>query len=185
MGQIAPKEHGLKTGDKVVIRTAVADDAASLLEHARIILEEDLYNVTTLDELKMTVEEEREWVRQHLEHPGQTILVAELDDETVGVVHFENGSRRRRAHRGTLRMSVHPNHRRKGIGTALLNALISWARQDPAIEKVALGVFADNQPAIALYEKAGFIEEGRRIGEIKISEDNYIDLVCLFKFVKG
>ncbi|MHC4478098.1 MAG: GNAT family N-acetyltransferase [Planctomycetota bacterium] len=184
MSQIAAKEHELKTGDKVVIRTAAADDAAGLLEHARIILEEDLYNVTTLDELKMTVEEERQWTEQHLENPGQIILVAELEDVLVGVLHFDNGSHRRLAHRGTLHMSVHPNHRRKGIGTALLNSLLEWAGQNTVVEKVALGVFAENQAAITLYEKAGFIEEGRRIREIKISEDNYADLVRMYKLVK-
>lgn len=184
MSQIAAKEHELKTGEKVVIRTAAADDAASLLEHARIILEEDLYNVTTLDELKMTVEEERQWILQHLEEPGRIILVAELDDAMVGALHFDNGSHRRLGHRGTLHMSVHPDHRRKGIGTALLNSLLEWARQNPVVEKVALGVFAENHPAVALYQKAGFIEEGRRIREIKISEDHYADLVRMYKLVK-
>jgi RimJ/RimL family protein N-acetyltransferase len=184
MGRIAAKQYTLKTGEKVVIRTAVAEDAAALAGHARVILEEDLYNVMTLEEFDMTVEKEGAWIRQHLEHPGKIILLAELDVSVVGALHFENSSRQRLAHRGTIHMSVHPQHRRRGIGAALLDAMIGWARRNPVIEKVGLGVFVGNKPAIALYKKAGFVEEGRLIKEVKISDDKYVDLIRMFKFVK-
>ena len=59
-----------------------------------------------------------------------------------------------------LGMSVDAERRGQGIGTALLRACIDWARAE-GLHKLALEVFPHNEPAIELYRKAGFEEEGR------------------------
>ncbi len=184
MGQIKPKEYKLKTGETVIIRTAVPDDAEAVLEHARLILAKDLYNVTTLEEFEMTAEQEREWIQAHYGNPTHIALVAEVNESVVGFLGFENGSRKRLAHQGTLHMSVRAQFRGKGIGTALLQSLIDWAKGNPSIEKVALSVFAANQPAIGLYKKMGFPEEGCRVQAIKIEDGQYIDDILMYRFVK-
>jgi RimJ/RimL family protein N-acetyltransferase len=184
MSETAPREYTLSTGEKLIIRTAAPDDAQAALDLAHIILTEDLYNIRTLEEFKMTVEAEREWIQSHLDNPGQIILIAELKGCVVGMLGFENSSRKRLAHRGTLHMSVHPQHRRNGIGTALLQSLLEWAQKNPVIEKVKLAVFATNQPALSLYSKMGFLEEGRRKQEVKLAEGKYVDEILMYRFVK-
>lgn len=71
-----------------------------------------------------------------------------------------------------LGMLVAPGWRGRGVGTALLDAAIGWAREAGA-HKVALQVWPHNRAARALYEKFGFVEEGvlrrhyrRRNGEL-------------------
>ncbi len=184
MSKIAAREYKLKTGEKVVIRTAVLDDAPAILEHARIILAEDLYNVSMLDEFQKTIVEEKQWIQEHINHPCQIILVAELGGSIVGMLGFENGSRKRLAHQGAMHMSVRPEFRRKGIGIALLQSLVDWAEENPVIEKVTLAVFATNRPAIDLYKKMGFLEEGRRVRGIKIADGKYVDDILMYRFVK-
>jgi len=184
MSKITPKEYSLKNGEKLVIRTAVADDAQALLEHARTILAEDLYNITTVDEFKMTAEKEREWIQGHFDNPAHIVLVAEVNGSLIGLLHFENSSRKRLSHEGTLYMSVRPESRRKGICTALLQSLIAWAKENPVIEKLTLTVFATNQPAISLYKKMGFVEEGRRVQGIKMEDGRYVDEILMSRFVK-
>jgi RimJ/RimL family protein N-acetyltransferase len=174
----------LKTGEKLLVRTAVKNDAQALLEHARLILTEDLYNITTLEEFDMTVEKEREWIQKHLEHPARIVLAAELVGSIVGGLGFANRSRKRLQHYGTLHMGVHPQHRGKGVGTALLQSLIDWAKGNPTIEKLCLMVFATNQPAISFYRKMGFVEEGRRSRHVKIVDGRYVDVILMAKFVK-
>jgi RimJ/RimL family protein N-acetyltransferase len=49
---------------------------------------------------------------------------------------------------------------------------------------VCLDVFAVNEPAIGLYKKLGFIEEGRRIRDIQRGADDYVDTVMMYRFVK-
>lgn len=184
MSKTEPKEYELKTGEKLVIRTAVPEDAQALLEHARVILTEDLYNVTTLEEFEMTVEKECEWIQQHIDHPARIVLVAELAGSIVGGLGFENRSRKRLQHYGTLHMGVQPQHRGKGVGTALLQSLIDWAKQNPTIEKLCLMVFATNQPAIGFYTRMGFTEDGRRLRHVKIADEKYVDAILMYMFVK-
>ncbi|HET9443590.1 MAG TPA: GNAT family N-acetyltransferase [Acidimicrobiales bacterium] len=59
-----------------------------------------------------------------------------------------------------LGMHVAPAWRGRGVGTALLEAAIAWAR-DAGAHKLALQVWPHNEPALGLYRKFGFVEEGR------------------------
>lgn len=63
------------------------------------------------------------------------------------------------------------SHRRQGIGEALLISAIETA-QDRAQPLVTLEVRVSNDPAIALYEKYGFQEVGRRV---RYYSDNHED----------
>lgn len=108
MSEIEPKEYELKTGEKLIVRTAVPDDAQALLEYADIIFTEDLYNITTREEFDKGVEEESKWIQEHYDKPAHLTLAAELNSSLVGFLSFENGSRKRLQHQGILHMSVHP-----------------------------------------------------------------------------
>jgi ribosomal-protein-alanine N-acetyltransferase len=60
-------------------------------------------------------------------------------------------------------IAVAPAHQRRGLGTMLLDALIDEARRRRATEML-LEVRADNQPALALYQRHGFERIARRRG---------------------
>jgi putative acetyltransferase len=48
----------------------------------------------------------------------------------------------------------------KGVGSELMRRLLDWADNWAGILRVELGVFVDNERAIRLYEKFGFMREG-------------------------
>ena len=54
-----------------------------------------------------------------------------------------------------MKMAVHPEHRRKGIATVLLNQVLEILKEKKIID-VCLNVEIMRKPAIALYEKFGF-----------------------------
>ncbi|GAA2000958.1 ribosomal protein S18-alanine N-acetyltransferase [Brevibacterium samyangense] len=97
--------------------------------------------------------------------PGRVFLVAEEDTAP------ENGS----ALLGFAGLSVsgtqsdvltiasHPRVRGRGVGRALLDALLARARED-GCEVVHLDVRSDNAPALGLYASRGFEELDRRPG---------------------
>ena len=64
-------------------------------------------------------------------------------------------------HCGTLGMGVAASHRGQGIGRRLMEATLAHAERQ-GISRVELEVRADNAPAIRLYERAGFVHEGRK-----------------------
>lgn len=58
-------------------------------------------------------------------------------------------------------VAVHPDHRREGLGTAIVRALLDHAKGE-RLGSVSLEVRASNAAAIALYRRMGFEEVGRR-----------------------
>ena len=58
-------------------------------------------------------------------------------------------------------IAVHPDHRGKGLGQAVVMALVRHAKTHH-LANITLEVRASNTPAISLYRKLGFVEIGRR-----------------------
>jgi ribosomal protein S18 acetylase RimI-like enzyme len=75
-------------------------------------------------------------------------------------------------------MMVAADRRRTGIGSALLDAAIEWARGAGA-HKVALQVWPDNEAAVALYRKFGFVEEGRLLRHYRRRNGELWDAVVM------
>lgn len=112
--------------------------------------------------------------------------VAELEGVPVGHAFLEPlGTLAAIAHVFQLTIVVHPGYVGRGIGTALLQDLLSWAQRDDRVKKVELRVRATNQPAIALYRKLGFSEEGRFRKRIAFQDGTYADDLAMAWFPAG
>jgi ribosomal protein S18 acetylase RimI-like enzyme len=61
-----------------------------------------------------------------------------------------------------ISMWVAPFARGRGVGDALVNAVIEWAREQQA-STVALGVLEGNERAVAFYRRHGFIPVGASV----------------------
>ena len=184
MADFPPTEIETRYGFKVLLRSARPADAARVIAYTRVVLSESHGMVTQAHEFNTSVGEEQEYIKSHLNHGGRLFLLAEHQRELAGALHFSNGGRERNQHVGSLGISVGAAWRRRGIGEALMRALIDWARANPLIEKLGLAVFADNQPAIELYRKLGFEIEGRRLREYKLGPGRYADDLLMFLWVK-
>ena len=84
-------------------------------------------------------------------------LVAEEQGRVVGYV----GSQSVLDGADMMNLAVAPEFRRRGIGEKLVNALVSYLQQR-GILVLLLEVRVSNAPAIALYERLGFEQVGRR-----------------------
>lgn len=72
-----------------------------------------------------------------------------------------------------MNICVHPEYRKRGLGEALLTFLMQEGRNEGA-DSYTLEVRVSNEAAIALYEKLGFVSEGRRKKYYDDGEDAYI-----------
>ena len=84
-------------------------------------------------------------------------LVAVENGEVVGYI----GSQSVLGESDMMNVAVHPEHRRKGIAEALIAAL-SQGLMERGNVCLTLEVRASNAPAVALYDKLGFSQVGRR-----------------------
>jgi RimJ/RimL family protein N-acetyltransferase len=73
-----------------------------------------------------------------------------------------------------LGMSVAREWRGEGLGTRLLEHAIQWARETGIVTRIELFVFARNTGAIRLYERFGFVIEGRRRRSV-YKDEQYMD----------
>ena len=64
-------------------------------------------------------------------------------------------------HRAMLGMGVHRAWRRRGLGARLVDTGIDWARGQDGLRWIDLEVLSDNEPAVALYLRSGFVTMAR------------------------
>ena len=96
-------------------------------------------------------------VASELENKLSCWLVAEEAGQVAGYI----GSQTVCGETDMMNVAVHPDHRRKGVAEALILALVEELKAMDS-HCLTLEVRASNAPAIALYEKLGFFEIGRR-----------------------
>lgn len=101
------------------------------------------------------------WIGELIRNAEHLALVAEADGDIVGNVLVSVDRGRATEHIGVLSICVALDWRDVGIGSELVAGAQDWAR-DRGLRKLALGVFPDNERAIAVYEKLGFVREGLR-----------------------
>ncbi|MGG0413321.1 N-acetyltransferase family protein [Peribacillus simplex] len=166
-----------------IIRTGELEDAEAVLDVQNSVIYEGEYFITISEEFNKTPEQQRDWIRRLLENERETIIVAAINGEVIGWIGFQSENRKRMSHKGSFGIMIRKNFRGMGIGKDLVQALLDWAETNPLIEKVSLGVFSTNHRAIALYKSMGFVEEGRKIKEFKMSEREYVDDIIMYKLV--
>ena len=157
-----PRHLQLKDQRRATIRRARPEDADVWIANGNTVGAEMVYLMT--EKFVRTPDEVR---RQFAEAPPERELwlVAEIDGRVVGGANFVRGKSTKSAHVGDLGMSILADYRNLGLGTAILEEGIEWARS-VRVSRLKLGVFATNERAIALYRKFGFVEEGRLVGEV-------------------
>lgn len=138
----------------ILIRRASPTDAEAFVE----ILSSPRVIWGTLQVLYPSVEE---W-RKKLEPQNEIYtLVACCENRVVGFgsLHL-NPNRPRRKHAAGIGMAVHEEWQGKGIGTALMQAMVDLADKWMNLTRLELEVYTDNEPALRLYKKFGFEIEG-------------------------
>ena len=96
-------------------------------------------------------------IGSELKNPLSLWVVAQENDRVAGYV----GSQTVLGEADMMNLAVHPDFRRQGIGEQLVLQLIQRLKQNGS-HILVLEVRASNGPAIALYEKLGFVQVGRR-----------------------
>jgi L-phenylalanine/L-methionine N-acetyltransferase len=127
----------------------------------------------------------KDWWRRLMENPpdGMTGIVAVLDGRLVGDAHVMQ-LKGRRSHVGDIGMMVHDDFHGRGIGSAMMAALVDVADNWLNLKRLELAVYVDNEPAIRLYRKFGFAVEGTRRA-CTFRNGEYVDSLIMARLRPG
>lgn len=162
------REHTL------LLRCAREEDAEMLLEYLKTTSAESRFLVREPEEITMTPEEEGKFIRYQNESKHNLMLLGFLDGSYVGTCSLTGMSQFRYRHRASIAVALFQKYTGLGIGSAMLETLISVAK-DTGIEQLELEVVADNERAIALYKKMGFEICGTFPRNMKYKDGTYAD----------
>ena len=118
----------------------------------------------------------REFVLENIKN-GNPQYLAVSEGRVIGWCDVVRLTRPVHTHAGILGMGLLPEFRGKGLGTKLITTTMA-AAHDSGIVRIELTVHANNQPAIALYKKVGFKEEGI-LRDMTLIDGNYIDSIMM------
>jgi phosphinothricin acetyltransferase len=170
------------------MRSACFDKTIRPATESDLVAINDIYNhyvlhsTCTYQEEPETLESRRQWFSRHgAEHP---VTVAEMHGQILGWGSLSS-YHARSAYRYTAENSVyvHPEHHRRGIGSALLQDLISRARV-LGYHAIIAGIDGEQTASVALHVRFGF-EKVAHLKQVGFKFGRWLDVVYMELILDG
>jgi RimJ/RimL family protein N-acetyltransferase len=167
-----------------IVRPADPGDAEALTRLAEAVSSEPEAWLISADGEWRSVGDERRYLKAVRRYPHAAVLVAErADGALIGRLSLARDTHPASGHIADLGLMVAKDARRQGVGKALLEAAVEWAKAS-GVRKLELHVFPWNEPAIQLYERFGFEREGFRKGHYSRAGED-VDAILMAYAVRG
>jgi RimJ/RimL family protein N-acetyltransferase len=169
---------------QITVRRATISDIPVLIRNFQKVADEGIYVWT-----EQVSKEQRRGIENRLGNRRSLMLVAVFDEQgkkkMVGNLTLATiGTAKKSSHVRSLSMSVIDGYRESGVGNAMMDCAIDWARKTRGVEKISLSVFSSNKRAIGLYKKFGFQIEGI-LKRAFVIRGKYVDEIEMGLFVKN
>ncbi len=162
----------------MIIRDTQPHDAAQVAELVDQVAQERRFLAITTG---FSEDDTRAFI-SHLQLKGGVHIIAEQEGRIVGWCDIAPLSQEGMTHIGRLGLGVRLDCRGVGVGEQLLAEAIERAFSIGLI-RIELEVFATNRTAIRLYERSGFISEGRKVAAWIL--DDLADDILLYALLKA
>jgi L-amino acid N-acyltransferase YncA len=161
----------------VHVRDATRDDLPAVLRLSNALI--PTTTIAWTDRLE-TIDEREAWFDARAA-AGRPVLVADDGGAVVGWCSYGDfrDSTKWPGYRHTVELTVHVDEavHRRGVGRALIEALLDRARAD-GVHAVIAGIDAENERSLRFHEGLGFVEVAR-MPEVGRKFDRWLDLVLL------
>ena len=151
----------LKDGSVCFFRNPTHSDAAAFVGFSYQVRTETDFLLAFPEEVEQNTEKVAQRLEATTDGQAQMMLCAFVDGKLIGfAIVGQLGSRRKVQHRATFGISILKDYWGLGIGTALMEHCIRYAEKVGFLQ-LELDVVADNESAVKLYKRHGFVEFGR------------------------
>lgn len=169
----------LKDNRECLLREGRKEDGAAVFELFNVTHAQTDYLRSYPDENSMDAEQESKFLQEKSGSAREIEMVAVVENAVVGMAAITAaGEKYKVRHRADFGISVAREFWGLGIGKALLYACMECAK-DAGYEQLELEVVAENARAIAMYEKAGFVEYGRNPKGFKSRTSGFQELIFM------
>ena len=151
----------LKNGKEAILRNGEFADGEAVFVNFNETHAETDYLLSYPDENSFDAEQEAEFLKEKTESPNEIEIVALVDGVVAGTAGIEAvGAKYKLKHRAELGIAILKEYWGLGLGKALMEACIECAKE-AGYTQLELNVVAENERAVVLYRKMGFVEYGR------------------------
>lgn len=151
----------LKNGMECRLRNGTENDGQAVLDVFNLTHGETDYLLSYPDENSFTAEQESQFLKEKSESKNEIEIVAEINGKIAGSAGIDAiGPNCKVRHRAEFGINIAKKFWGMGIGRALTEACIECAK-NAGYTQLELDVVADNDRAVAMYKKFGFVEFGR------------------------
>lgn len=169
----------LKNGNQALLRNGTAADGAAVLENFNLTHAETDFLLSYPGEKGFTTEQEANFLDEKEKSANEVEIVAFVDGKVAGTAGIDAvGSRYKVKHRAEFGISIAKEYWGLGLGKALTEACIACAKE-AGYTQLELDVVAENESALALYRKVGFVEYGRNPRGFNSRIGGYQELVYM------
>lgn len=173
------KNVTLKDGRACVVRAATAADGPAVLENFNLTHGETDFLLTCPEENRFDAAAESQYLQKMADSEREIEIVAEVDGKIVGTAGVESlGNKLKLRHRAEFGVSVARAFWGLGVGRSLLEACVECARR-AGYTQLELTAVAENERALSMYRRAGFVEFGRNPRGFRKSDGGYQTLVSM------
>lgn len=163
----------------MILRAAADQDWSSIYPFYRAIMAEGRTFAFPEDQ---TLEEARPWWME--QPPGRTIVAVEDDGEVVGSAKMGPNRRGRGGYIATASFLVDPAHQNKGVGRALGEYVIDWARGESYHGIQFNAVVEVNHSAVHLWRSLGYEIIGTAPESFNHPEEGLVGLHVMYQRLK-
>lgn len=176
----------LKDGRQCILRSPDGEDAEAMLAYLRQVSDETHFMIRYPEEAEaMTLEREKAFLaHQAAADTGSIMINAIVDGKVVGNVGLSpTADMIKLRHRASIGIAIIKDCWGLGLGTLLMEEALREAKKMKYYQ-VELGVYADNERALRLYEKLGFERWGVTKNAFRLKDGAMIDEILMGKVLK-
>ncbi|MBR1987034.1 MAG: GNAT family N-acetyltransferase [Mogibacterium sp.] len=175
----------LKDGRTCILRNCTAKDSEAVLDVFNLTHAQTDWMLTYPGEMTFTVEQEAKFLQDRTDSSDEVEILAEVGGKVAGTAGIGCvGRKEKLKHRAEFGIGIDRAYWGIGIGHALTEACIECA-EAAGYAQLELDVTAENERAIALYKKAGFVEFGRNPLGFRTREGRWQELVLMRRVLSG
>lgn len=179
-----PVDIILKDGSIITLREAAVEDAEQLRTAAKEYLTESEYIPYSEGEFNLTLEEEEQIIQSFLEQENFLLMLAVYQNQVIGCLNVNGDTKKMMKHGVRLGIGMLKEWRGKGVGSAMFEYMIKWAKEKTSIELLWLETLASNEAGQCLYRKFGFEQTGIIPKQIKFEDGSYADTIIMSLIIK-